>query len=58
MKTLKVEYDVFCKLFGTNLIKLNVTVCGKSKILISIPIEITGDLVKFNISIVNINYFL
>ena len=23
MKALKVEYDVYCKLFGTNLIKLN-----------------------------------
>jgi len=38
MKTLKVEYNVYSKLFGKNLIKLNLTVCEKSKITISIPI--------------------
>ena len=32
MKTLKVEYDVYAKLNGKNLIKLNLTVCEKSKI--------------------------
>ena len=50
MKALKVEYDVYCKLFGTNLIKLNLTVCETSKILISIPIVINEDLDKYNIS--------
>ena len=50
MKALKVEYDVYCKLFGTNLIKLNLTICEKSKILISIPCVITEDLDTFNIS--------
>ena len=50
MKALKVEYDVYCKLSGTNLIKLNLTVCEKSKISISIPIEINDDLDKLNIS--------
>ena len=39
MKTLKVEYDIYCKLFGNNLIKLNLTACSNSKILISIPFE-------------------
>ena len=39
MKTLKVEYDIYCKLFGENLIKLNLTSCSNSKILISIPFE-------------------
>ena len=29
MKTLKIEYDIYCKLFGINLIKLNLTVCEK-----------------------------
>jgi hypothetical protein len=32
MKTLKVEYNVYAKLFGKNLIKLNLTICVKSKI--------------------------
>ena len=34
MKTLKVEYNVYPKLSGKNLIKLNLTVCEKSKITI------------------------
>ena len=50
MKIPKVEYDVYCKLFGTNLIKLNLTVCEKSKVSIFIPIVITEDLDKFNSS--------
>ena len=37
MKTLKVEYDVYAKLFGNKLINLNLTVCENSKITISIP---------------------
>ena len=49
MKTLKVEYDVYYKL-GSNLIKLNLTLCRKSKISISIPIVITENLDKFNSS--------
>ena len=40
-ETPKVKYDVYCKLFGTNLIKLNLTVCTNTKILISIPINIS-----------------
>ena len=50
MKTSKVEYDVYCKLFGKNLIKLNLTVCNNSKISIYLPIEITGNLDKYNSS--------
>ena len=50
MKTLKVEYDVYAKLFGNNLVKLNLSVCGKSKISISIPMIINGHLDKFNSS--------
>ena len=50
MKTKKVEYDVYCKLKGTNLIKLNLTVCSKSKISLSVPIIITENLDKFNSS--------
>ena len=41
MKTSKVEYDVYCKIFGTNLIKLNLTVCLNSKILIYIPFNMS-----------------
>ena len=50
MKTLKVEYDVYAKLNGKNLIKLNLTVCEKSKISISIPIIINEDLDILNSS--------
>ena len=50
MKTLKVEYDVYAKLFENNLVKLNLSVCGKSKISISIPIKINGHLEKYNSS--------
>ena len=50
MKTLKVEYDVYCKLFGTNLIKLNLTACGKSKITLAIPLVINEDIDKLNSS--------
>ena len=50
MSSLKVEYDIYCKLFGKNLIKLNLKVCEKSKISISIPIIITENLDKLNYS--------
>ena len=50
MKIPKIEYDVYCPLFGTNLIKLNLTVCSNSKISISIPMIITEDLDKLNSS--------
>ena len=48
MKTMKVEYDVYAKLFGTKLINLNLTVCEKSQVSISIPIEISEELEKLN----------
>ena len=50
IKAVKVEYDVYCKLFGTNLIKLNLTICGESKISISIPYIINEHLDKLNSS--------
>ena len=50
MKTKKVEYDVYCKLFGTNLIKLNLSVCSNSKISIYSPFEMTDDVDKYNSS--------
>ena len=50
MKTSKVEFDIYCKLNGTNLIKLNKSVCENSKISLSIPIGIKEDIDKLNIS--------
>ena len=50
MKTSKVGYDVYCKLFGKNLIKLNLTSCKDSKISIFMPIEIDESLDKLNSS--------
>ena len=50
MKTSKVAYDLYFKLFGENLIKLNLTACEKSKILIYIPFKITKNIDKYNIS--------
>ena len=50
MKTLKVEYDIYARLFGKNLINLNLTVCENSKITISIPIAISDQLEKLNSS--------
>ena len=54
MKIPKVKYDVFCKLFGTSLIKLNLTACVNRKIIISIPFLITENIDKYNKSIVGI----
>jgi len=50
MKISKIEYDVYCKLFGINLIKLNVTACKNSKILILIPIELNENIDILNSS--------
>jgi hypothetical protein len=50
MKATKVEYDVYSKLNGNNLVKLNLTVCGSTKISISIPLIITESLDKLNTS--------
>ena len=50
MKTSIVEFDVYCKLLGTNLIKLNLTACSKSKISIYKPFLISDNINKFNSS--------
>ena len=50
MKIPKIVYDVYSKLNGTNLIKLDLSFCANIKIDISIPIEITENLDKFNSS--------
>ena len=48
MVSTKVEYDVYCKLFGTNLTKLNLTACSNSMISISYVVELPENLEKFN----------
>ena len=40
LKIPKVEFDVYCKLNGSNLVKLNLSVCQNTKIILSVPIEI------------------
>jgi hypothetical protein len=50
MKAKKIEYDVYCQLSGNNLEKLNLTICENTKISINIPIEIVGNIDKFNAS--------
>ena len=50
MNTLKVEYNVYAKFFGNKLQKLNLTVCQDNKISISIPIILTDNMDKYNIS--------
>ena len=49
-KAVKVEYDVYCKLSGTNLVKLNLTICGGSKVSILVPIAIHDNVDKLNTS--------
>ena len=49
-KAKKVEYDVYCKLFGKNLIKLNLTACANSKISIYMPIKLNGNVDEYNSS--------
>ena len=46
----KVEYDVYSKLNGSNLIKLNLTICDNSKIILSIPISLSESHEKLNSS--------
>ena len=50
MKIPKIEYDVYSKLSGLNLSKLNISVCEKNKILLSVPINITENIDKLNSS--------
>jgi len=50
MKIPKVEYDVYSKLDGSVLVKLNLSVCQNSKISLSVPIAISESLDKLNSS--------
>ena len=51
MNFLKVEYNVYTKLVGNKLIKLNFIICEKSKISILMIFKITESLDKYNITI-------
>ena len=50
MKAKKVEYNVYSKIIGKNIIKLNLSICENTKIYINIPIEINGNIDKLNTS--------
>ena len=50
MKIPKVEYDVYCKLNGTNLIKLNLSFCQNTKVDLSVPVILTESIDKHNSS--------
>ena len=50
LKIPKVEFNVYCKLNGTNLVKLDLSYCEDTKIDLSVPIEITESLDKLNTS--------
>ena len=50
MKISKVEYRIYSKLNGKNLIRLNISECKNSKISLSIPIQLAGDFDKLNTS--------
>ena len=50
MKIPKIEYDIYGKLNGKNLQKLNKSICQDLEITVSIPIEINENLDKLNIS--------
>ena len=50
MKAKKIEYNVYAKLSGKNLVKLNLTICQNTKISINVPFEISGNVDKFNTS--------
>ena len=50
MRIPKVEYNIYSKLFGTNLIKLNLTSCSDIKMSLFIKVEITESLDELNIS--------
>ena len=46
----KVECNVYAKLSNSNLIKLNLSVCKDTKMILSVPIKISESLDKLNIS--------
>ena len=49
-KANKIEFNVYSKISGKNIIKLNLSICENTKIYINIPIEINGNIDKLNTS--------
>ena len=50
MNISKIEYDVYCKINRTKLQKLDLSICDKSKITISIPVTLNESLEILNSS--------
>ena len=50
MKIPKIEYDIYSKLNGNTLEKLNLSLCANTKIFLYMPVEISGNLDKLNTS--------
>ena len=50
MQIPKIEFEVYSRLNGSNLVKLNLSICETSKISMSIPVDISEDLDKLNTS--------
>ena len=48
MRIPKIEYDVYSKLNGDNLVKLNLSICNKTEIYLYIPIKDIGNLDQLN----------
>ena len=48
MKIPKIEYDIYCKLDGANLIKLNKTYCSNVKAELSVHVILTEDIDKLD----------
>jgi len=50
MKIPKIEYDVYCKLSGSKLVKLNLSVCENDKISLTIPVPLSENIDLLNSS--------
>ena len=50
IKILKIKYDIYCKLYDTNLIRLNLSICENTKIDIILPVILNEDVDKLNSS--------
>ena len=50
MRIPKIEYDIYSKLNGSNLIKLNISICKNNNIILSIPVNISENIDILNTS--------
>ena len=50
MQIKKIECDIYSKLSNSNLVKLNLSVCANTKMILSVPIKISESIDKLNIS--------